>query len=69
MDHPTDCICISCAPISLPTRSPIINHLLAGKGNSALAQGLMRAHELHVREINRAALLAKCGFGVEGKAG
>lgn len=40
-DHPTDCICKEvCAPISLPTRSPIVDSTLAAGPDSDLAQAL-----------------------------
>jgi len=67
-EHPTDCLCISCAPISLPTRSPIINHLLAGRADSALAHALALAHQLRVSQINQAMLLMCCGVGAQGGA-
>jgi hypothetical protein len=38
-EHPTDCLCTSCAPISLPTRSSIVNDALAGKHGLDVAQG------------------------------
>jgi len=38
-EHPTDCLCISCAPISTPTRSPSVDDALAGKHGSDVAQG------------------------------
>lgn len=69
MNHPTDCLCISCAPISTPTRSPIINHLLAADRDSALAHGLALAHQLRVREINRTMLMMRCGVNVLGPQG
>ena len=67
--HPTDCLCISCAPISLPTRSPTLNHLLAGRADSALAHGLMLAHPLRGREINQTMLLMRCGVRLQGGQG
>jgi len=36
--HPTTCLCISCAPISTPTRSPSINSTLAAEPDVELAQ-------------------------------
>jgi hypothetical protein len=40
MTHPTDCLCVSCAPISLPTRSPIVNDALAGEHGFDIAQAV-----------------------------
>jgi hypothetical protein len=68
MDHPTDCICISCAPISLPTKSPTLNHLLAGRPDCALAHALALAHQLRVRQINQAMLFMRCGAGLQAGA-
>jgi hypothetical protein len=39
-EHPTDCLCVSCAPISTPTRSPIVNDALAGAHGVDVAQGV-----------------------------
>lgn len=39
-EHPADCLCISCAPISTPTRSPIVNGALAGNAGVDVAQGV-----------------------------
>lgn len=61
IDHPTDCLCISCAPISTPTKSPTLNLLLGKDPHSALAHGLEKAHRAHVSEINRVKLLERCG--------
>jgi hypothetical protein len=38
--HPCDCLCISCAPISTPTRSPMIDDALAGNHGVEVAQGV-----------------------------
>jgi hypothetical protein len=39
-EHSTDCTCLSCAPISTPTRSPIVNDALAGVHGVEVAQGV-----------------------------
>lgn len=62
--HPTNCICISCAPISLPTRSATLNHPLSVRGDSALAHALTLSHQLRVRQINQTMLLMRCGAGL-----
>lgn len=64
--HTTDCLCIFCAPISLPTKSPTLNHLLARQADCALAHALDRAHRMRVRQINQAALLSRCGVRAQG---
>jgi hypothetical protein len=64
--HPTDCLCISCSPISLPTRSLIVNDALAGKGDSELAQALVLFQQLGVRHRKQALLLMGCGVRLEG---
>jgi hypothetical protein len=66
MEHPSDCLCISCAPISLPTRSPIINDALAGCGDSALAQALVLFQQLDARRQNHYIVLMTCGVRVQG---
>jgi hypothetical protein len=68
-EHPTDCLCVSCAPISLPTRSPIVNDALAGKHGSDVAQAVALLVSLkpyaqkvavgHLRALN----------GLQGKLG
>lgn len=67
--HPTDCICSFCAPVSTPTRSPIINDALAGRGDSGLAQVVALFPQLDDRHQRQAILLMKCGIRVEGKMG
>lgn len=71
MAHPTDCICISCAPISLPTKSPTLNHLLAGRPDCALAHALALSHQLRVSQLNQAMLFMRCGASLrmEGAQG
>jgi hypothetical protein len=66
MDHPTDCLCISCAPISLPTRSPIINDAPAGRGDSEAAQALVLFQQLDPRHRKQTILLMACGVRVQG---
>lgn len=67
--HPTDCLCIDCAPISLPTRSPSINAALAGRGDSDLAQAIVLFQQLDERHRKQAVLLMGCGIRLEGKRG
>lgn len=39
--HPTDCLCAElCAPVSTPTRSPIVDDALAGNHGVDVAQGV-----------------------------
>lgn len=66
MDHPTDCLCISCAPISLPTRSPMVNDALAGEGSSDVAQALMLFQQLDMRHRKQTLMLMGCGIRVQG---
>lgn len=67
--HATDCLCVSCAPISLPTRSLIVNDALAGKHGVDVAQAVALLMSLkpygqqvaigHLRALN----------GLQGKLG
>lgn len=67
--HPAHCLCISCAPISYPTRSPTLNHLLAGGGHLALAHAFDRAHRTRMQKVNQQRLLEQCGVRLEGERG
>jgi hypothetical protein len=67
MDHPTDCLCISCAPISLPTRSPIVNDALAKGVSVDLTQALSMFHQLSQRRQQQTMALMACGLRMEGK--
>jgi hypothetical protein len=69
-EHPTDCLCAEvCAPISQPTRSPIVNAGLAGTHGVDVAQGVALLISLkpygqqvaigHLRALN----------GLQGKLG
>lgn len=69
-EHPTDCICAEfCAPVSTPTRSPIVNAALAGNQGVDVAQGVtlliglkaygQRVAISHLRALN----------GLQGKLG
>jgi len=65
--HRSDCLCISCAPVSQPTRSPIVNAALAGRGDSDLAQAIVLFQQLDQRHRNQAISLMRCGIRLEGK--
>lgn len=68
-EHPTDCLCISCAPISTPTRSPSIDDALAGVHGSDVAQGMSLLLSLKPKamKVANAHLLAL--NGLQGKMG
>ena len=48
--HATDCLCLTCAPVSQPTRSPSINDLLASGRSVELAQDFALLESLRTRE-------------------
>lgn len=66
IDHTSDCLCISCAPISLPTRSPSLNAALAGRGDSDLAQVVVLYSQLDARHQAQAKKLMECGVRLQG---
>jgi hypothetical protein len=69
MSHATDCLCISCAPISLPTRSPIVNDALAGGSGSDVAQGLVLLLSLGPMASRVAVAHLRALHGLQGKMG
>lgn len=46
MDHQTDCLCVSCAPVSLPARSPSIDAAPSIGADVELAQAAALFHGL-----------------------
>jgi hypothetical protein len=69
MAHPTDCLCISCAPISLPTRSPSVNDALAKGIGVELTQALSMFQQLSTRRQHQTVAMMACGLRMEGKLG
>lgn len=69
MEHATDCLCISCAPISLPTRSPIVNDALAGKHGVDVAQGVTLLMSLKPMASKVAVAHLRALNGLQGKLG
>jgi hypothetical protein len=68
-EHPTDCLCVSCAPISTPTRSPSVNDALAGKRGSDVAQGVALLMSLKPYGQRVAVAHLRSLHGLQGKLG
>jgi len=70
IEHPTDCLCAEvCAPISLPTRSPIVNDALAGAHGSDVAQAVVSLVRLRPYAQKVAVGHLRALSGLQGKLG
>lgn len=68
-EHPTDCLCLLCAPISTPTACPIVNDALAGNRGVDVAQGVALLVSLKAMGQRVAVAHLQALNGLQGKLG